>query len=288
MMTLTRLLPKKLPTTFGTPELVDQAKATGRQRVELLVPPIDVHSNAPGSVDPEPFRKRYGIKDGDITLVMVSRLSEWLKGESLFRTVDVVRILGRDLPLRLVITGEGALRGKLERLADEVNAELGRLAVVLTGALLDPRPVYAAADIVVGMGASALRGAAFGKPVLIVGERGFSAPLTPDTADAFYYKGIYGLGDGGTDNARLAAHIQGLAEQPDQFSTLGDFSRQFVVRNFSLETVSARFAEFCRNAVVEIPRLHVAVVDGLRTAGIYLRERRFLTPSRDPEQVQKA
>ena len=49
---LLRFLPKTILTTFGTPELVDRARAAGRRRVELLVPPVDVHANAPGIVDP--------------------------------------------------------------------------------------------------------------------------------------------------------------------------------------------------------------------------------------------
>jgi glycosyltransferase involved in cell wall biosynthesis len=283
MMNLTRLLPKALPTTFGTPALFDKARAMGRRRVELILPPVDVHLNAPDAVDPGPFRQHYGIVDSDITLVTVSRLDESMKRESLFRTVDVARTLGRDLPLRLVIVGDGLARNKLERLAGEINAELGRPAVVLTGALLDPRPAYAAADIVVGMGSSALRGMAFGKPVVIVGEQGFSAPLTPETAESFYFQGIYGRGDGSPGNARHAADIRELAEHPGQLPALGQFSRQFVLRHFSLETVSTRLAQFCHRAVDEMPSLRVAAVDGLRTAAVYLRERRFLAPSRDPE-----
>jgi glycosyltransferase involved in cell wall biosynthesis len=275
-MGVTRLLPKGLPTTFGTPELVDRAKAAGRRRVELILPPVDVHRNAPNAVDPRPFRERYDIEDGDIALVTVSRLVDQMKGESLFRTVNAVCMLGRELPLRFVIVGDGTARAKLERLADETNAELGRPAVVLTGALLDPRPAYAAADIVVGMGGSALRGMAFGKPVVIVGEQGFSAPFTPETAESFYYKGIYGRGGGSPSNARLVADIRGLAERPDQLSALGQFSRQFVLRHFSLEAVSERLAEFCRGAAAEMTPLHVAAVDGLRTAAVYLRERKFL------------
>ena len=104
-MNITRLLPKALPTTFGTPQLVDLAKAAGRRKVELLLPPVDVHLNAPGAVDPQPFRKRYGIEYGAMTLVTVSRLSDWVKSESLIRTLGVVRTLGRDLPLRFVIVG---------------------------------------------------------------------------------------------------------------------------------------------------------------------------------------
>lgn len=283
MMDLTRVLPKRLPTTFGTPELLDKARVAGRRRSELLLPPVDVHFNAPNAVDSGPFREQHGVKDGDITVVTVSRLADFMKSESLFRTVDAVRTLGRDLPLRFIIVGDGAARTELERLAAKVNAELGRTAVVLTGPLLDPRPAYAAADIVVGMGGSALRGMAFAKPVIIVGEKGFSAPLTPDTADSFYYKGMYGRGEGTSDNARLIADLRGLAKHPDKRRAMGEFSRQFVVRHFSLETVSATLAEFCRRAVAEMPALHIAAFDGLRTAAIYVREKRFLTPSKDAE-----
>ena len=281
MMDLTRVLPKRLPTTFGVPELVVRAKAANRHRVELIVPPVDVHYNAPGVVDPQPFRERYGIEKGDITLVTVSRLAEWMKAESLIRTVDAIRKLGRDLPLRFLIVGDGAARVKLERLANETNADLGRSAVVFTGALLDPRPAYAAADIVVGMGGSALRGMAFGKAVIIVGERGFSTPFTPESAGTFYYKGIYGIGNDNPSNARLVTDIRELIECPGRLSALGEFSRQFVVRYFSLETVSTRFAELCRKVVAETPSFRLATADGLRTAAVYLRERRFLTPSRD-------
>ncbi len=68
--------------------------------------------------------------------------------------------------------------------------------MVLTGAMVDPRPAYAAADVVVGMGGSALRGMAFGKAVIVVGERNFAEIFDPDTAERFYDRGIYGLGDG--------------------------------------------------------------------------------------------
>ncbi|MEA3274492.1 MAG: glycosyltransferase family 4 protein [Pseudomonadota bacterium] len=281
MMDLTRILPKWLPTTFGVPDLVDKARAAGRKNVELILPPIDVHYNAPDSVDPLPFRERYGLSDNSITLVAVSRLSNWMKSESLIRTVDAVRALGRDMPLEFLIVGEGEARPRLERLAEKCNSELGRTAVLFAGALLDPRQAYASADIVVGMGGSALRGMAFGKPVLIVGEQNFSAPFTPGTAESFYRQGMFGRGDGDLGNARLVENISVLAGKPGEFSALGEFSRQFVVHHFSLESVSARLSVFCRAAVAELPGLHVSAADALRTAAIYLRERRFLTPSRD-------
>lgn len=272
MMDLTRVLPKGLPTTYGTPELRDQARERGRSRSEVLLPPVDVHLNAPNAVDPRTFRDLYGINDDDITLVTVSRLHTLLKSESLVRTIDAIRRLGRDLPLRFVIVGEGDFSSELQRLADETNAELRRPAVILTGPLVDPRPAYAAADIVIGMGGSALRGMAFGKPVLIVGERGFSAPLTPNTAETFYYKGIYGRGDGDAGNDRMVRNIRELAEHPERLPALGEFSREFVVRHFSLEERSYQLAGYCRDALSGVLPVHTAAAEGLRSAAIALCE----------------
>ena len=147
-------------------------------------------------MDPRPFRERYAVDDRDVLLITVSRFAESLKGESLRRTIDAVRTLGRDLSLKLLLVGDGMLRPELQQLADAANAELGRAAVALTGVLLDPRPAYAAADLVVGMGGSALRAMAFGKPVVVVGEHGFSVPFNPQTAESLYYKGFGGVGDG--------------------------------------------------------------------------------------------
>ena len=62
-MSLCRLLPKSLPTTFGIPELVDLAKKSGRRKLELILPPVDVVQNAPGAVNPQPFQERFGFKD---------------------------------------------------------------------------------------------------------------------------------------------------------------------------------------------------------------------------------
>lgn len=279
-MTLQRLLPKALPTTFGTPALLERARAAGHRQVELILPPVDVCLNAPDAINPRPFRDRCGLLNGDIALVTISRLDKTMKAESLIRTIDVVARLGRDMPLRFVIVGDGDARAELERRAECINANLGRHAVVLTGELIDPRPAYAAADIFVGMGGSALRAMAFGKPVIVVGERGFSATFSPRTADYFYDRGIYGVEDGLSDNAGLLTDVRELAANPHSLPKLGEFSRRFVCRHFALEVVSARLSAFCSVAAAKQRRFGPATVDGLRTAAIWLRERRWVP--RDP------
>jgi L-malate glycosyltransferase len=282
MMRLTRILPKWLPTTFGTPELVDQARRAGWRRAALMLPPVEVHRNAPEAVDARAFRSRYHLLDRELTLVTVSRLSNWMKLESLAGTIEVVRRLGATLPLRLVIVGDGLARPRLERAATQANSELGREAVILTGAMVDPRSAYAAADVVVGMGGSALRGMAFGKPVVVAGERGFCALLTPQSAAGLLYKGMYGNGDGAPIEEHLAPVIREMGMNRHRLCALGEFSRDFVTRHFKLETVCSGLAAECRRAVEEPNPLHVSVADGLRMTAIYLRQRAFLIPSADP------
>lgn len=286
MMQLTRVLPRDLPTTFGTPALVDHARSAGRKRAELLLPPVDTRANAPGVLSPITIRRQFNVGDDEILVVTVSRLADYMKSESLVRSLSVMEQLGRDLPIRFLVVGDGSVRERLTAQANAVNASLGRQVVVFAGAMADPRAAYAAADIVVGMGGSALRGMSFAKPVVVVGERGFSEIMSPARAEQFLYEGLYGLGDGSASNAAFAQQIRQLAETPQLRDELGDFSRRFIVQHFSLETVSARLSAICHSAQMTPPRLTPSLVDAFRTALVYLRERRYTNPSRELVAVE--
>lgn len=280
MMDLTRILPRSIPATFGTPEVLDKAKARGYRRAQLLVPPVDTDANAPGAANADEFRVRFGLGRDDIVIVTVSRLSHHLKAESLGRTVSAIGQIGGDLSVKFVIVGSGQARSGLETEAARVNKLLGRKAVIFAGELSDPRSAYDAADIVVGMGGSALRGAAFGKPVVIVGENGFSNLLEPATGDWFHYHGIFGEGNGDPGNKQLSGHLRKLAISREAREESGAYAHRFVAERFSLAHVSGLLAGYCRDAVSDRSGTR-DFVEMLRTTAIYFRERRFQTPSRD-------
>ena len=282
MMDLTRILPRSIPVTFGTPEVLDKAKKRGYRRARLLVPPVDVDANSPGAstIAAHELRDRLDVGSGEILVVTVSRLSQHLKAESLGRTVAAIGQIGRDVPVKFVIVGSGQARDALESEAVRVNEMLGRKAVIFAGELSDPRGAYEAADIVVGMGGSALRGAAFEKPVVVVGENGFSKPLETATGDWFYYHGIFGHGDGDPENKQLSEHLRNLAIDDAMRSRCGEYARQFVTERFSLSHVSEMLAGYYRDAVSN-PHGTRDLTEVARTVAIYVRERRFLTPSRD-------
>src|SRR6185312_14773549 len=114
------------------------------------------------------------------------------KAEGIRHAVAAVRQLA-DPRLRLVIVGDGDAYENIHRAAETVNRELRRGAIVMTGSMYDPRPAYAASDIMLGMGGSALRSLAHGKPLIVLGEHGFSRIFEPRALDYFLTFGFYGV-----------------------------------------------------------------------------------------------
>lgn len=267
-MVVPSVLPKMAPTTFGTPDLVDRARASGYQRARLIMPPVDIELNSPDPLSAHSFRCQYGIDEHDILLVTVSRLVDWMKAGSLRRTMEAVRTLGADRRLRFAIVGDGTARDNLERFAAQVNSELGRNAALLTGALLYPSPAYAAADVIVGMGGSALRGMAFSKPVIVVGERGFSELFTPQTENFFYYNGMFGKGDGSAGNDQLVNEIRRLLGSSQERISLGEFARGFVERRYSIEIIGRELNDLLVSATISPLRLPHLIRDASRTASL--------------------
>lgn len=226
-------LPRSAAVVAGTRELVAGARALG-QRATLIVPPVDTSCDDPDAVDGAALRRSLGIADDDIALVSVSRLEPDMKDEGVARAMTAVREL--DQPrLRLVVVGAGPSYERLCAQAREVNEALGRDAVLMTGELADPRPAYAAADIALGMGGSALRAMAFAKPLIVLGIKGFSRPFDEATADHFHEVGFYGIGAGTPDP--LAEQIAALLDKSRRRS-LGAWSREVVLSSYSLDVAA--------------------------------------------------
>jgi glycosyltransferase involved in cell wall biosynthesis len=239
-MSVAPFLPRSTPVVVGTEQIADAERRAGRRRVWVLEPPVDVAANRPDDVRGRCFRTERGIGD-DLTVVCVSRFAHQLKLEGILTSIEAVGRLAATTPIRLVLVGDGPARPEVELRARDVNTRAGRDVVVLTGALADPRPAYAAADVVIGMGGSALRAAAFGKPLVVQGEGGFFRLLTPESLPAFLWTGWYGYGGGARPPADMLADLLAdLASDAARREDLGTFSRTVVEQRFALTAAAAR------------------------------------------------
>jgi glycosyltransferase involved in cell wall biosynthesis len=249
-MTLPARFPRSIPLVVGTRALEDQANATGHRAVWLIEPPVDTRRDHPDAdLDAQAFLRRHGLDDDQLRIVIVSRLELEFKLEGLERLIAASALLAGDRPARLVVVGGGPALPRLRAQAEEVNAHLGRPAVVLTGPLTDPRPAYAAADVVAGMGGSVLRGMAFAKPVVVVGEQGFSDVVTPETVQRFLDEGFYGTGDGDLDPAPLSWQLDGLLADRDRRARLGAYGRELVRARFDLGVAAATLEQIYERAL---------------------------------------
>ncbi|MBP1887304.1 glycosyltransferase involved in cell wall biosynthesis [Ensifer mexicanus] len=227
-------VPASVPLIMGTSDLAIEARKTHRGQVWVIEPPIDVDHDTP-FVDGSAFRNKHGVADNEFLVVSVSRLAIDLKLDALVRAIDAVDMLAGSYPLRLILLGDGPAREALTARAAVVNRRHEREVVVLPGADLDPRSAYAAADLVIGMGSSALRALAIARPLIVQGEQAFSEIFEPSTFDLFLRQGFYGLADGAAGAGRLAAQMEELIRDPARRAALGRFGREMVTKRFGLQ-----------------------------------------------------
>ena len=202
-------IPAEMPMIVGTRGLQREAETTHRGPVPLMEPPVDLEADCPDPVAGSAFRRQHGVREDQILAVTVSRLDSDLKAEGIAKAIDAVAQL--DLPnLRLVIVGDGNAQDTLQRRAAAANASLGRQAVLLAGAMIDPRAAYDAADLTLGMGGSAIRSLAHGKPLIVLGLNGFARTFAPATIDYFYEAGFFGEGGAPHPVSHLAGELRAL------------------------------------------------------------------------------
>ncbi len=247
-------VPTHPPLIHCTAEMVAEARRS-RPWVEHLEIPIDTVANAPVA-DATAARARFGIAPDEIAVMVVSRLAPDLKREGILSAIEAVGRLTERFPrLRLFVVGDGPSRPEIEGLAASTNARIGREVVTLTGTLMDPRDAYAASDIMLGMGSSALKSMAFAKPLIVQGERAFWKLAEPDTAGLFLHQGWYGLGDGGDGSKLVESILEDLIKSPERWKELGTFGRDLVTTRFSLEAVAKQQEGIYRDALRRRPGL---------------------------------
>jgi L-malate glycosyltransferase len=254
-MAVSPLVPNSIPLIMGTEALAAEARASGFGQVFIGEPPIDTIGDHP-EIDGAAVRREHGIAADELLVVTVSRLAIDLKLDALQRVIDAVGDLASTHPVRLIVVGGGEAGDALQRRADEVNARFGRTVVDLVGQRMDPRPYYAAAHVVAGMGSSALRAMAIGKPVVVQGERGFSKICAPESVDLFLRQGFWGIGCDQDDNRLLRDQIGALLRDRDRRADLGHFGRALVAGRFSLVDAAAAMVDVYERAAAHGVKRH--------------------------------
>ncbi|MGO4785737.1 glycosyltransferase family 4 protein [Cryobacterium sp. W22_MBD10_FK3] len=252
-MAVAPFLPKSLPLTVGTEAIATIERAFGRSSVSLLEPPVDLTQNHPGVVPAGVFGAG---SDARFTVGMVTRFAHQLKLEGILTAIDTVGSLARHSAIRLVIAGDGPARAEVAARAAHVNTQVGAGTVLLLGEVVDPRPVYESADVMLGMGGSALKGLAFAKPLVVQGEGGYWKLLTSATLPEFLWAGWFGVGESAAAGpARLESILRRLVADPGLRADIGAFGLATVRERFSVEAAADTQLAIYRTALeLRVPR----------------------------------
>jgi len=264
-MNFPRWLPRTVPLTLGTKSLVEEAASIHRAPVWLLEPPVDLRADRAELTDAAGFAQQHGLEVGAHRIVIVSRLARAMKLEGIRDTMLAVAELDRLDRVQLVIAGSGQAEADVRSLADELNNRIGRRTVVPVGRMDDPRPAYAWADVVVGMGSSIIRGMAFGRPALVVGVDGFVMPVTPESFEHFDREGFWGVGGSPDRPARIVDILRPLLADVGLRSRLGVWGSELVRQRYGLDRAAARLEGLYERVIDQPATRTTALADGLVT-----------------------
>ncbi|MCY1238517.1 hypothetical protein D9M72_512590 [compost metagenome] len=179
---------------------------------------------------------------------MVSRLDEEMKALGVDVAMQAVDAMS-DPAVVLIVVGTGTAGERLNRQAAAINARQGRQAVIMAGPTSDPRAAYSAADIVIGMGGSAARGLAFGKPLVVAGEMGQFRTFGPENAAALFRNSFWSNVPSADARGELLACLRPLLDSAHLRGELGRFGRDFAAENFGLRAMARKLSGVYGSAV---------------------------------------
>lgn len=245
-MSVTPVVHRNMPLVVGTEYLVEELEHRPGRTI-LVSPPVDLAADTPDVPGADAFRAEHDLGDG-LLLGIVSRLDPRLKGPALAVAIDAMCELAAT-GATLFVVGGGEAEQSLRARADAVNTDVGRPAVRLLGPQADPRPAYAAADIMLGMGGSAARALAFGKPLIVQGEAGWSCLFDEDTARMLARSSYWSPERPEHPVEDLVRIAEPLISDAARREVLGALGRQFAVDRFGLDAMAERMTEFYLHAL---------------------------------------
>ena len=207
--------------------------------------PVDLTRLSPG--DPGDVLARHGVPaatGAGLTVLTLGRLSPAARYKGYDRLIDVVARLPPEVVARLVIAGDGPIRGELARRAEGLGVSD---RVHFTGSIReeDLPAIYRACDVFAlithagpgageGIPLTPLEAAACGKPIL-VGDQDGSREAAEDAVSGFVLPPF--------DLDAIADRLTRLARDPDLRLRLGAAARERVEREHAYPRFRERVRE---------------------------------------------
>lgn len=206
--------------------------------IRVTINGIDTEKFSP-DIDTVGIMHEFGITADENVIVYVSRLDE---SRSLVakQLISIVPELEKDIEkLRVVIVGGGDDFNRVKGDAEAVNEKLGRECITLTGARTDINKFAALGRLFIGVSRAALEAMAAARPVIIAGNEGYIGLFDESRLDVGIKTNFCCRGCEESTGELLLSDIRKfLAMTEDEQKALGDYGRELIKREYSVERMA--------------------------------------------------
>lgn len=206
-----------------------ELKLGERIRGEVIVIPngIDINKFIPQN-ETEDLRKSLTIPEDSQIITYCSRI-DW--GKTLAAEAFIFacyQLMVENKNLHAIVVGDGADKDLIIREADLLNTMLKRNAIHVIGARFNVLPYYQNATIVVGTARVAIEAMSCGKPVIAVGNQGYTGIISSNCMNE-QWSMYFGDHDAITkpDALTLAEDLKKLLQNPEECEFLGNWNRHW-------------------------------------------------------------
>lgn len=203
------------------------------ERLRLLVARLDCDLYKPQSVREDQLFSEFPLQANAPILSLISRIDtgKWKTIELfLLAALQWQKTKAEVMPINFLIVGDGILFSELQTLILDLGLS-GQVFAI--GERLDIPEIMNASAIVLGMASTCQQGLACGRPVIVVGENGFSDLIEPCNFDylAGFHFNLHHISSK-IQPDHLCQQFVKVLEYPENAKKLGEFGRMIACERF--------------------------------------------------------
>lgn len=238
------------------------------QNITVTINGIDTDKFSAGT-DSRKIVREFGIDPDAPVICHVSRLDDEtvMMAEKLISSM--IRI-NREIPgVQLVIAGGGTMEAYLKKRVSEINDEIGRRAIIMTGPRTDINEIVASCDLFVGVSRTALEAMSCEKPVILAGNAGYMGLFRRENLEEAQSDNFCCRSRGHHRSDDLAADIISALKHigTPEMEELRQFGRKVILGEYSVSRMADDYIAVYDKAVQKPYRILMSGYYGFHNAG---------------------
>lgn len=229
-----------------------------QDQIHVTINAVDTETFCAGGRD-EALAAELGLGTGPV-IGHISRLDQSREQAARELIALIPRLLETHPNAQLLIVGGGNEEAALRREAEQINAQTGRKAIVMTGPRTDIARLIRLCDVFVGVSRAALEAVSCEKPTILAGNEGYIGPFTPDVLADARQSNFCCRGFAPIDAERLLSDLRQILElDADARAGLVRFGRELIEADYSVEKMTRDYLQAYEALLHPTPVIKAAV-----------------------------